>query len=204
VAGKAAHSLFKSGATKEGVLTLIKDTVRAGNKAVLSRAENGGMAWVIEKTFSEEVGQAGEKVIRVVVDKEGRIITAYPVKSLLERVAIKGILVSAQLAVVAILLTHYEEEAKAAEEDTAARYKHLEESKSGLETAIEWLDPIGIFESSTIALEPNFNQIRAHQAAALNQAEQELGRSLSQEERNAISQDIYNIWAEASTSHPAP
>jgi hypothetical protein len=98
----------------------------------------------------------------------------------------------------------YEEEAKAAEADTAARYKRIEESKSVLETAIEWLDPIGIFESSLIALEPNFAQIHARQAAAINAAEQELGRSLSQEERDAIQQDIYNIWAEASLCYQAP
>jgi hypothetical protein len=36
------------------------------------------------------VGAAGEKVVRVVVDKEGRVITAFPVKSIIERVAIRG------------------------------------------------------------------------------------------------------------------
>jgi hypothetical protein len=204
VLGKASHSLFKSGLGKEGVLTLLKDTVKTGGKAVLSQSEGGGLAWVIEKSFSEDVGAAGEKVLRVVVDKEGKVITAFPVKSLLKRVAIQGIQVSAQLAVVAILLTQYEGESQAAEADTAERYKKQEANKSSLETALEWLDPTGLFESSPIALEPNFNKIRERTSEALNQAQTQLGRPLTSDETETIRQDIYNIWSEASGNYNPP
>jgi RHS repeat-associated protein len=40
---KVTHTLFKSGTTKEGILTLIKDTVKTGGHAVLSQSENGGL-----------------------------------------------------------------------------------------------------------------------------------------------------------------
>jgi RHS repeat-associated protein len=202
VAGKAVHNLFKSGIGKEEVLTLIKETVKEGGSAVLSQSESGGIAFVIEKTFTKEVGSAGQKVLRVVVDKEGKVITAFPVDALLRRIAIRGIQVSAQLAVATFLLTQYEEEAKAAEADTSARVKRIQDSKSWVETGLEWIGPFGIFESSPIGLEPNFSKIGARTAAAVSGAEKELGRPLTAEERGMIQQDIYNIWSEASTVHP--
>jgi RHS repeat-associated protein len=200
VAGKAVHNLFKAGTTKETIVGLIEETAKKGG-AVLSQAESGGLAFVIEKTFTKEIGSAGQKVLRVVVDREGRVITAFPVDSLIKRIAIRGIQVSAQLAVAAFLLTQYEEEAKAAETDTAGRYKHLDDQKGWFETGLEWVVPFGLAESSPIRLDPNFSEIRRRVVSAASAAEKELGRPLTAEERGMLEQDIYNIWDESISLH---
>ena len=69
---------------------------------------------------------------------------------------------------------------------------------------MEWVVPLGLAESSPIALELDFAQISAHSQAAIAEAEHELGRKLDPEEEQLIRQDIYNIWAESSTSYQAP
>src|SRR5262249_3028753 len=127
VAEKATHTLFKSGLGKEGILNLIKETIKTGGKPILGEmSEKGSLAWEFEKEFKNEVGAGGQKVLRVVVNKEGKVVTAFATDSILKRIAIRGIQVSAQLAAVAFLTTQYEKEAQAADEDTAARYKHAE------------------------------------------------------------------------------
>ena len=205
VVEKAVNTLFKKSLGKEAILDLIKETIKSGGAPVLSEmSENGKLAWVFEKEFKDEVGVGGQKVLRVVVDKEGKVVTAFAVDSLIKRIAIKGIQVSAELATVAFLTTLYEKEAKAADENTAVRYKRFEESQSTLETVLEWVVPLGLAESSPIALELDFAQISAHSQAAIAEAEHELGRKLDPEEEQLIRQDIYNIWAESSTSYQAP
>ncbi|MFC3550085.1 SpvB/TcaC N-terminal domain-containing protein [Lysobacter cavernae] len=197
VAAKAVHGVFKSGTAKEEVLGLIRDTVKTGGKAVLSQTESGAFAWVFEKEFKEGVGSAGQKILRVVVDKEGKVITAFPVDSLIKRMAIRGLQVSAQLAAIGFVAGIYEQEAQAAEADTTERYKRVEEKKSWIETALEWVVPLGLAESSPIALEPNFGKIQARTADALSNAEKEFGRRLTAEEAATISNEIYNIWADS-------
>jgi hypothetical protein len=59
--------------TKEKLLDLIKDTVKTGGKPVLSEmSENGKFAWVIEKEFKDAIGEKGQKILRLVIDKEGK------------------------------------------------------------------------------------------------------------------------------------
>ncbi|WP_437734508.1 hypothetical protein [Sorangium sp. So ce1335] len=117
-----------------------------------------------------------------------------------EAASIRGIQVSAQLAAAALLVTLYENEAQAADLDTAARYKSAEDEKSWFETALEWAGPFGLLESSSVALGPNFSKIKERSAAVISETEKELGRSLTSEEAGMIRQDIYNIWAESATS----
>jgi hypothetical protein len=205
VAGKAINTMFKSGIGKEEMVSLIKETIEKGGKPVLSEmSENGKIAWVFEREFKDPIGQGGQKILRVVVDKEGKVVTAFPVNSLIDRIATKGILVSAKLATVAILTTLFESESQAAEKDTAARYKALEKSKTKLETALEWIVPYGLAESSPIALEPNFSAISARTQAVISQTESDLGRQLSDDEKTEIRQGIYNIWAEATNNYQKP
>jgi len=68
-------------------------------------SESGKLAWVIEKEFKDAVGEGGQKILRVVVDKEGKVVTAFAAENLIKRIAIRGIQVSAQLATVAFLTT---------------------------------------------------------------------------------------------------
>jgi RHS repeat-associated protein len=200
--GKATHTLFQSGMSKETLLALIKDTIKTGGKPVLSEmSESGKFAWIIEKEFKDKIGEKGQKILRVVVDKEGKLVTAFPVDKLIKRVAIKGIQVSGQLAAVAFLTTLYEKEAQAADADTAARYKAVEDNKSWLETTLEWIGPFGLLDSSSIGLEPNFNQIGARTTDAISDAERELGRELTSDEAELIQKDIYNIWVESLASY---
>lgn len=198
VVGKATHSLFRPGMTKDQILALIKDTVKTGGKPVLSEmSESGAFAWVIEKEFGAAIGAAGQKILRVVVDREGRVVTAFVVKDLIKRIAVRGLLVSAQLAVMVFMLTILDEEAQAAEEDTKRRYRRIEDEKSWFETTLEWVGPFGIFDSTLIGLDPNFTKLRARTDRALVEAERELNRSLTGEEVALIRQFIYDIWDES-------
>jgi RHS repeat-associated protein len=197
VSEKVVHTLFKKGLGKAEIVELIKTTLKKGNAAVLSEiSENGKLAFVIEKEFSEQIGSKVEqKILRVVVDKEGNLVTAFPVSKLLQRVSIKGIQVSAQLAAVAAVIAFYESEANAAQKDAEARRKKAEE-RNALETVLEWVVPFGLAESSNIAIEPNFSAIRAHTDTAIKEVEAELGRELSAEEKQQIGSDIYQIWVD--------
>jgi hypothetical protein len=198
VVAKATHTVFKAGLGKDQILALIKETIKKGGAPVLSEmSESGAFAFVIEKEFSQEIGSAGQKILRVVVDREGRVVTAFAVNKLLERVAIKGLLVSAQLAVVIFMLSILEAEAEAAESDTRRRYKRIADDQSWFETGLEWLGPFGLFESTLIGLEPNFDQIAARTNLALMAAAKELNRPLTAEEQAVIRQAIYDVWADA-------
>jgi hypothetical protein len=198
VLGKAKHTLLKSGITKEELLRLIRETVQKGGKPILSEmSESGQLAWVFEREFKDAVGEKGQKILRVVVDKAGRIVTTFPVDNLLKRLSIRGILVSGQLAAFAFLTILLESEAQAAVADITARRKAFEDSKTWFETGLEWIGPFGIFESSPIGLEPNFDEIRRRTALAIAEATKSLERNLSKEESEVIGREIYNVWQEA-------
>ncbi|XXS87710.1 hypothetical protein WMF28_31315 [Sorangium sp. So ce590] len=107
---------------------------------------------------------------------------------------------SAQIAAAALLATLYENEAQAADLDTATRYKSAEDEKSWFETALEWAGPFGLLESIPVGLGPNFSKIQDRSAAVISEAENELGRGLTSEEAGVIRQDIYSIWADSATS----
>ena len=57
--------------------------------------------------------------------------------------------------------------------------------------------PYGIFESSPIAVEPNFTAIRTRTQAAVDEARTTFGREPTAQELQVIRQTVYDVWAEA-------
>lgn len=201
IAGKAVHTTFKAGISKDKIVDLIKSTLKSGNSPVLSvMSESGKIAWVIEKKFAEQIGQKAEqKILRVVVDKEGAVVTAFATEKFIQRVSIRGLQVSAQMGAAIVLIALYETEAQAAEQDSLARKKEAEE-RNWYETVLEWVSPFGILESSNMATEPNYTAIEERTEAAFKDAETMLGRSLEVSEMKQIYEDIRQIWTEANYS----
>ena len=76
VAGKAVHSIFRS---PNQVKKLVEVAIRQPDRVV---AQAGRRArWVVEKEFGREIGRNGERILRVVVEASGRIVTAFPVRA---------------------------------------------------------------------------------------------------------------------------
>ncbi len=76
VAGKAVHSVFRS---PNQVKKLVEVAIRQPDRIV---AQAGRRArWVVEKEFNREIGKNGERILRVVVEASGRIVTAFPVRA---------------------------------------------------------------------------------------------------------------------------
>jgi hypothetical protein len=101
IAGKAIHSVFKS---PKDIKLLLKTTLReAGELAarnskapVTQILEEGGVKiarqgtrtpgkfrLIVQKTFGKEIGTNGEKILRIIIDQSGRIVTAFPADRLL-------------------------------------------------------------------------------------------------------------------------
>ena len=96
IAGKALHSIFKN---PRKVRPLIEGAVRDAAELVAKNAQapvtqvldEGGVRlarqgtgtpgkfrWIVQKTFGESIGTAGERVLRIVIDQSGRLVTAFP------------------------------------------------------------------------------------------------------------------------------
>ncbi len=100
IAGKAVHSVFKNPNKIKSLVTKAADDALALAKANSGKAadeviEGGGVRmarqttgtpgkfrWVIEKEFKNAIGTKGEKILKIIVDESGRIVTAYPVERL--------------------------------------------------------------------------------------------------------------------------
>lgn len=101
IVGRAVHSIFRD-PTK--IKTLVSRAVteasalarRHATKSATEVLEEGGVKimqqasrtpgkvrTVIEKDFGREIGTRGEKILRVVLDQSGRVVTAFPVDSFL-------------------------------------------------------------------------------------------------------------------------
>jgi hypothetical protein len=96
IAGKAVHSIFKNpreikyllkGALREAgeiaarkgekaAATVIEESVIKITKQQTSTP--GKVRWVIQKAFGKAIGTEGERVLTIVLDQSGRIVTAYP------------------------------------------------------------------------------------------------------------------------------
>jgi len=198
IVGKASHTQFARGTSIEKIVELATTTVRSGARPMLSVADNGALAFVFEHEFPRAIGKDGEKILRVVVDAEGRVVTAFPVEAAkrLASVTVRGISVAAKLAVPLFVSGLAEREAHAATEDARAARAKANET-SWIENALAFLGPYGILESSPIALEPNFAAISRRAHAALDEAQKSLGRAATADEGRAIRQCIYDIWAKA-------
>lgn len=102
IAGKALHTVFK-GANGKEIKSLIESAVRDAtelaakhSKAPASQVlEEGGVKiarqyrgvpgkhrWIVQKTFPRVIGTRGERVLLVVIEQSGRIVTAFPAERL--------------------------------------------------------------------------------------------------------------------------
>lgn len=97
IAGRAVHSIFRnprairdlvSRTIREGI-DLARRATRHGAEEVL---EEGGVRvfrqatrtpgkfrYIVEKDFGREIGTRGERILRVIIDESGRLVTAFPV-----------------------------------------------------------------------------------------------------------------------------
>lgn len=193
VAGKAAHGLFREGLDSRQITQMMETTLERGLTPVLS--ERGGrLSFVIEREFTEEIGTSGERILRVVVDTEGRIITAFPVRTLTARISVNGlsVAVGSALAIVSAHLTLVTEAAQ-------AHYAEREEREGSMDLE-DWLlegvglfDPTGIVGSGTRLPEVNWEMIDQDTQELIFRSEHDLQRSLSPEERTLIRQQIIDI-----------
>lgn len=58
---------------EEGVIRIARQTTGTPGK----------FRWIVQKTFPEAIGTAGERILRIVIDQSGRIVTAFPADRLL-------------------------------------------------------------------------------------------------------------------------
>ncbi len=101
IAGKAIHSVFKSPKNIKSMLeTTVKEAAELAGKhpkapvtqaleesglkiARQSTGTPGKFRWVVQKTFNKEIGTKGEKILRIIIDQSGRIVTAFPADRLI-------------------------------------------------------------------------------------------------------------------------
>ncbi|WP_307853191.1 DUF4157 domain-containing protein [Kitasatospora sp. RG8] len=96
IAGRAIHSVFRNPRT---IRTLIESTLREATEVAARHAtapaeqviEEGAIKlirqttptpgkfrYLVQKVFTTEIGTRGERVLRIVLDQTGRIVTAFP------------------------------------------------------------------------------------------------------------------------------
>ena len=198
IVGKPAHSLCQKGTSIDQITDFIRTTLRSGARPILSVSDNGALAFVFEREFRNAIGARGEKGLRLVVDLEGRIVTAFPfaAEKKLATLMVRGVTVAASIAPLVFLSALAETEAEEAMTDAERRSTAAQRS-TWTEKVLEFLGPYGIFESSPIAIEPNFVVIKGRTDAALAEARASLGRDLSPEEDQAIRRCVYDVWADA-------
>jgi hypothetical protein len=100
IAGRAVHGIFKSLKKIKSILEL---TVREALEVVAKhpKAEGdvieeagiritkqttrtpGKVRWLIQKVFKNAIGTQGERILRMVLDQSGRIVTAFPADRLI-------------------------------------------------------------------------------------------------------------------------
>jgi hypothetical protein len=101
IGGRAIHSVFKQpkkikimieGAVREATELAAKhaklpatSALREGAITVARQTTGtpGKFRWVVEKTFGSEIGTAGERILRIIIDQSGRVVTAFPTDRLI-------------------------------------------------------------------------------------------------------------------------
>ncbi|HWU90871.1 MAG TPA: DUF4157 domain-containing protein [Kofleriaceae bacterium] len=96
IAGRAVHSIFKSPRkVKPLVEQAVKEAIELAAKHPTAPAEQvlegaglritrqaagvpGKFRWIVQKVFGEAIGTQGERVLRVILDQSGRVVTAFP------------------------------------------------------------------------------------------------------------------------------
>lgn len=75
IVGKAVHTVFKK---PNQVKKMVKRTLDAAENVVVQQVGRK-TRYIVEKQFNRAIGKGGETILKVVLDKTGRIVTAYPV-----------------------------------------------------------------------------------------------------------------------------
>lgn len=197
IVGKPTHTLFREGMSMGEIQTLVRTVVAQRPQPVLSVSSNGALAFVFEKELPAVIGRSGEKLLRVVVNLEGRLVTAFPVGagSALRSLTVRGLAVAATVAPVLFMNALAESESELAVAD--AERRSAQAKTSLFEDAVGLLSPYGVCESTTLGIEPNFGAIRSRSKAALDEARSTLGRELMPDEQHAITQIVTQTWTEA-------
>jgi len=96
IAGRAIHSVFKhpkkikslvEGTVREATelaakhaTTPISEAIEEGGIRVIRQATGtpGKVRWVVQKTFRDAIGMSGERILRIIIDQSGRIVSAFP------------------------------------------------------------------------------------------------------------------------------
>jgi len=148
IAGKAIHSIFKSPknirsllelTTKEAIELAAKhpratgEVLEEGGLKIVRQASGtpGKFRLLVQKTFEKAIGTKGEKILRVILDQSGRIVTAFPA----DRLTTIGITAGG----LALLESRMADAAEGARADAAA-----EDAREADKSAFEWQDFIPI------------------------------------------------------------
>jgi len=101
IAGRAIHSVFKQPrhikamverAVQEAVELAAKNATRPAREAIEEGAIRiiyqvtgtpGKIRWVVQKTFREAIGTQGERILRIIIDQSGRVVSAFPTDRLI-------------------------------------------------------------------------------------------------------------------------
>ena len=51
--------------------------------AIQQTGSPGKVRWVVQRAFGQTIGTNGERILRVVIDSSGRVVTAFPAERLL-------------------------------------------------------------------------------------------------------------------------
>jgi hypothetical protein len=204
IPGKAVHSLFQKGTSMADITDLVRATARSGARPILSVSDNGALAFVFEKELPKTIGASGEKTLRVVVDLEGKLVTAFPIAAAkkLATLTVRGVTVAASIAPLVFVSALAQSEGEAAAVDSQKRSAAAQQS-TWIESLLELIGPYGIFESSPIAIEPNFAAIKTRTKDALDEARASFGRDLTPREQEVIRQSVYGVWVEAAAQTAA-
>ncbi len=195
VAGKVSHSLFDASLRSTKAVTgLVTETLKkGGSSAILSVTDSGALAWVFEAELGRTIGAAGKQALtklRVVVDLQGRLITAFPIRAFTTTITLRGlgglrVTLASALALLAVQGI-YENEAAAAVE---ARRRFDEANDPSW---WEYLVPWG--PASTFGYEPNPGEIAERGTAVIAELEATLGATLDADTRAGVRDDVRHIW----------
>jgi hypothetical protein len=203
IAGKPAHAVFepkyRSMTAMQELIT--KAMTKLGRAPVVTKLTDaagvpvGKPAVILEKEFAEVIGRKGAtecRILRVVVDFTGRLITAYPVEKFVSGAAVAGAISSTASAGASelpdVVKQIYAEEAGAAQKriDRACGNSVLAYVVDFLvDPTCTGLDPQELI--SDAGLEKRI-------FAAIARIESQLGLILDDETRQNIREDIGRLW----------
>jgi RHS repeat-associated core domain len=167
VADKSIHTLFR----RPNEIKKLVERVLKNPDDILKQA-GGRTRFVVEKEFNRAIGKDGERILRVVMEESGKIITAYPVKEFAR---------GAAGAAFVLAISH---EAEAATRDAVALAQKIDERENRFDpfAIIFGADNLLSGEAAGLAVQRLYAE---RLGTLIESTEKTLGRSLSDEERAA-------------------